>query len=984
MDIHRCRFVLYPPSTINVLAFSNSQGRGRRTSDLRLAIGRANGDIEIWNPLNGAWLQETILRGGKDRSVDGLVWIKDPDEVGRDGRTIPGNLRLFSTGYTTTVTEWDLEKGQPLRQTSGNHGEIWCLAAQPPISQGHKQANGFSTSSQWQGQHLVTGCTDGAVVLYSTADQDLRFERVLARPSSRKAKVISINFQDRNTVVAGCTDSTIRVYDIRNGTLVRNMTLGAGIPGGPKEIIVWAVKCLPNGNIISGDSTGEVRIWDGKTYTLVQRIKSHRQDVLSLATSNDGTTILSGGMDRRTVIYKQVGDTRSRWGEVTHRRFHSHDVKTMATFEGKGMSIIVSGGKYHNTGLTTTQLTVLGPDASPIVIPLREFGMENQRMLPSLPQEPVVQSAPRKRLLMSWWDREVHIWHIRKLRVPHNVSYESDNESEERSRCRKLVAKVMIRGEANINSASISGDGNLLAVSTSTDIKLFHLKPDNSEADTLRISRLEVPRNISTGGARIAQFSPDGRWLCVVRKDNLVALLRVIGSEMVPPTPRLLPLASKLERLERKKGQRGLLGGLGKYDRTITRVTFSSDSTILAMSDLAGHIDTWVLEGNESLSQDLDKDVAANDASSSSISGDSDGYDDEMKPIIILGQHWIRNPSATLLPKLPSTPVVLSFRPASAAARQTQSKDAVPPHAPRNDPHSRSHDLPYREDRLLVVTATSQVLEFEVLRGGLTSWSRRNPTANFPEEYKGIRDQAMGCIWHVGGSRERVWLYGSNWMWMYDLSRDLPQQETSISLPGQNTITNGEAEHLRPRRKRKRGFGRGSEIDDPRKGTAGAGGKVPDSKTGIGISRKIQKICIEDDVTRTTYEWRQRQEVDDSNVNESDEENGAADNLGITLDHAQSSGEDAALHELPQGEDDSIEQYNANGSIIDSSDDGGPPHWWHTYKYRPIMGVVPLDSNNESADQGGVVEVAVVERPIWEVDLPPRYYGDQEWEKPGI
>ena len=122
--------------------------------------------------------------------------------------------------------------------------------------------------------------------------------------------------------------------------------MGAGPSGGPKDIIVWAVKCLPNGNIVSGDSTGEIRIWDDKTYTLEQRIKSHRQDVLSLATSADGSTILSGGMDRRTVAYKQIGTGRRRWAEVTHKRYHSHDVKTMATFEGNGMSVVVSGGRF--------------------------------------------------------------------------------------------------------------------------------------------------------------------------------------------------------------------------------------------------------------------------------------------------------------------------------------------------------------------------------------------------------------------------------------------------------------------------------------------------------------------------------------------------------------------------------------------------------------------------------------------------------------
>ena len=345
MDIHRCRFVPYPPSTINVLAFSHSQGsREKKAADLRLAIGRANGNIEIWNPLSGAWLQETIIRGGKDRSIDGLVWIQDPDERDAAGKRITGRLRLFSIGYTTTVTEWDLERGQPLRQSSGNHGEIWCLAAQPSISPATTHSSSITPSEQWLGQNLITGCTDGAVVLYSTADQDLQLQRVLVRPSSKKAKIISVIFQDRNIVIAGCTDSTIRIYDIRTGTLVRSMSLGAGPRAAPKEIIVWAVKCLPNGNIVSGDSTGELRIWDGKTYTLVQRVKSHKQDILSLAINIDGSMIFSGGMDRRTVVYKQVGGPKSRWGEVAHRRFHSHDVKTMATFEGMGMSIVASGG----------------------------------------------------------------------------------------------------------------------------------------------------------------------------------------------------------------------------------------------------------------------------------------------------------------------------------------------------------------------------------------------------------------------------------------------------------------------------------------------------------------------------------------------------------------------------------------------------------------------------------------------------------------
>jgi len=344
MDIHRCRFVPYPQSAINALAFSYSHiSKNQKSSPPRLAIGRANGDIEIWNPLKGSWFQEIIIRGGEGRSIDELVWIQDPNEEDSSGRTIIGKSRLFSVGYTTTVTEWDLERGQPLRHTSGNHGQIWCLAAQPALLPIKQEVNGASAVSV--GQSLITGCTDGALVLYSTKDGNLEFQKVVCRASAKKSKVISVAFQDRNIVIAGFTDSTIRIYDIRTNSCVRIMSLGSGVKGGPKEIYVCAVKVLKNGDIISGDSTGELRIWSGKTYTLMQRIKSHDEDIFTLATNFDGSVIFSGGKDRRTVAYKQAGKG-GRWAEIGHRKYHSHDVTTMASLECNGMSVVVSGGEY--------------------------------------------------------------------------------------------------------------------------------------------------------------------------------------------------------------------------------------------------------------------------------------------------------------------------------------------------------------------------------------------------------------------------------------------------------------------------------------------------------------------------------------------------------------------------------------------------------------------------------------------------------------
>ena len=78
-----------------------------------------------------------------------------------------------------------------------------------------------------------------------------------------------------------------------------------------------------------------------------------------------------------------------------------------------------------------------GPDATPVVLPLREFAKEHHRKLSSLPQIPQLASAPSSRLVMSFWDREISIW-----RVPHGPPSISENPDGRRHR---LVGKVMIQ-----------------------------------------------------------------------------------------------------------------------------------------------------------------------------------------------------------------------------------------------------------------------------------------------------------------------------------------------------------------------------------------------------------------------------------------------------------------------------------------------------------------------------------------------------------
>ncbi|KAK0631779.1 quinon protein alcohol dehydrogenase-like superfamily [Immersiella caudata] len=884
MDIHRCRFVPYPASAINAVAFSHSSLPTTLASrpqllkhvQVRLAIGRANGDIEIWNPLNGLWHQELIIPGGKSRSVDGLVWITDADEETSNGKTILGKSRLFSIGYTSAVTEWDLEKAKPKTYASGQHGEIWCLGAQPPVL----GKNGVVLPSA---RKLVAGTVDGNLVLYSTEDDDLKFVKSLIRTPSKNTKMICIAFQTRNVVVVGCSNSNIGVYDIRNGTLLRQMSLGAGVPGAPKSIIAWSVKCLPRGDIVSGDSTGHVCIWDGKTYTQAQRIQSHTQDVLCLAVNADGTQIVSGGMDRRTVLYEPRAGHAGRWSKVFHRRYHAHDVKAMASFEGKGMSVVVSGG----------------PDTSPVVYPFRTAGKENHRVLSHLPQQTNLQSAPKARLVISWWGNEIRIWH---LLHPARRLLDGDTTGTDIRKNRKLIAQIQVQGESNITSAAISADGTLLLASTATEVKAFQLHYDGTSQ--IHIRKVEVTG--ASHGATKVEISPDSHWAFWVEEGVKIMIARVITTESETGLVHTISAPRKLPRIRRVVPKHLALGGLGSYDRKVSQVAFSPDSKMLSVADLAGYIDSWVLRAPGELQNGTEdkSDTSSSDSSENSL----DESEEEA------AERWYPNPKGKLLPKLDTAPVVLTFSP--------------------------GHNEEDGDYTLIAITASKDLFVFNPLRGALSDWSRRNPSSKLPEQFRLSRDPIKGVVWQG----PRAWVYGHSFLTMLDLSQDLPEPSDT----GRDGAKKGT--------KRKR-----------HDHNAGAGGKI--NKEHSLVPQQIKAATAPDSNEYMDVDMDDQKSVGASSAYEDDDDDTDGGELQRLRDDATTNGEDARK-------------------------EASKPKTWNTYQYRPILGIVPLaskppkekkkkngEAKQETVDTLPPLEVALVERPTWDLDLPARYLADGEWER---
>ena len=304
-------------------------------------------------------------------------------------------------------------------------------------------------------------------------------------------------------------------------------------------------------------------------------------------------------------------------------------------------------------------------------------------------------------------------------------------------------------------------------------------------------------------------------------------------------------------------------------------------------------------------------------------------------------------------------------------------------------PHRVSHRESVGEDRLFVLTGNHQIYEFSVLSGKLSDWSRRNPPTSLPFGFRKIMERAKGSIWDTGRGRERIWVYGCSWLGIFDLSTDFRATfRTENKAPGNHDDAiqeNGT-----------RGFKRKWTTDDMKEiqegGThsAGPGGRILDSELSIGIGRKFRKANGPEPDRGHRISGR----------------GGPAPDLERGDDQAD---HDSSMNFLSSDSDRKAwtDRHAAGGlqpvesERRDDIDDTQPARrptpfrycpFWATSKYRDILGIVPLDDADGAREgRGGAssagdespegVEVVLIERPIWEVDLPPVYQGSQEWDQ---
>jgi WD40 repeat protein len=255
----------------------------------RIVSGGSDGTVRQWSADSGEQLVPPM------RGHDGNVWSVAYS---------PDGLRIVSGGQDATIRQW---------QTTGGAQIL-------PALTGHQKTVG-SVAYVGDAHRIVSGSADGTVRLWN-ADTARSIGPPLQGQTNAVMGVAVDTSGDR--IVSGSTDNTVRIW--------RPNMIGLG---GPVQSVTFSRDLF----LVAAAADGMVTIRYARTgQPLGHPLQGNTEGVSSLAFSDDGTRVVSGGADKVVRVWDTgIGDRAA-----TSMNGHDGAVLSVA-FNGQG-DRIVSGG----------------------------------------------------------------------------------------------------------------------------------------------------------------------------------------------------------------------------------------------------------------------------------------------------------------------------------------------------------------------------------------------------------------------------------------------------------------------------------------------------------------------------------------------------------------------------------------------------------------------------------------------------------------
>jgi WD40 repeat protein len=188
---------------------------------------------------------------------------------------------------------------------SGHNSEIWSVE--------------FSPDGNW----LASGSVDSTIKVWNKENGTLVFN--LKQPSG----VTNLSYSpDGNYLATAAYDSKVRLWKLPEGRLVNEFSGHKGT--------VWSVSFSPDGKTLA--SCGEdatIKLWDIESSQLTGTLKGHTRNIWDVKFSPDGSKIASGSYDKTVKIWNakngQLIQTLAAHSEAIVSLAFSHNGQTLAS-----------------------------------------------------------------------------------------------------------------------------------------------------------------------------------------------------------------------------------------------------------------------------------------------------------------------------------------------------------------------------------------------------------------------------------------------------------------------------------------------------------------------------------------------------------------------------------------------------------------------------------------------------------------------------
>ncbi|HLW65547.1 MAG TPA: hypothetical protein VKS79_09530 [Gemmataceae bacterium] len=553
-----------------------------------LAAAGKDGAIKLWNAADG---KELFRLTGHVGPVTALSYAANGQFLG-------------STGTDNTLRFWNPANGQPVAVVGAHAAPALALGLAP------------------NGTVAYTAGADGLVKFW-------QLPPVASRPfAAHGDTVTSVALSaDGNTLVTGCADKNVRVFNFENGQLARTQAA----PNPISTVAIFGTG--PNTITAAGTSTGQLLLWanDGK---LVFQAKAHAGAVTGIVVHPQGNQLLTTGADGLLKIWALPL-------AATKAFAHPADVRAAGmTGDGKRLVTGAADNQLRLWNLANAQMerqypghtkpvTAVAASVNAEVLvsaglddTIRFWNRDKGNQIAQLtghtgPVTSLVLSPSNQQLLTSSEDGTVKLWQLpvtapKVMAHPDAVStavLTSDGTklltgcNDKQARLWNLetaaAEKTFPVGTLGVSAMSLTADNATLAVAGADKSLILYQTATAKELKKIT----NVPAVI-----RGLAFSPDGKTLTAGLADNSVRLFDIAkGAETknlpghtgpvvaVMYTPKGDLLSASADKTVRFWKPDGTAGGKIDVSGAVVSLALSKDGAKIAVGGADKNVTLWTV-----------------------------------------------------------------------------------------------------------------------------------------------------------------------------------------------------------------------------------------------------------------------------------------------------------------------------------------------------------------------------------------------------